>query len=969
MARGALRDKEERKMKRWVWSVLLTAVMMTLLAGTAMAEVVPEGGILYDTTAGTVLGPESKANITTAKIEATVKGVTITQIAANAFESCKKLTTVDISDKITRINESAFKGCSSLRNLHFGTAVQTIGKNAFDGCSQLRSVAIPEDVSTIEEATFSYCINLEQIYLPAAVSGIGPNAFYNCGKLDYLHYGGTAPAVPNGVDTREVHYVVPHDEDTLDPTCTAEGKHLTTISCEHEKCKKTIFSEERSISKLPHTEEAIAAVPPSCSEYGWTEGKRCTVCQTVTVQPARLDKTPHTEAPLTDVPATCTTTGARGGKECSVCHEILEQPETVDLIPHAVDPTNPVLDPTGKVTKEATCEEDGVRTYYDTCHMCNKPVVERTEVIPAKKHSYNEGKTISYEIVKVSCARVGVTVTYEICDTCEKRKPCPDCETIEKKMKDLKVALSEADLTHLKTHDAKMTEAPKHTRPADLKRDEDKSSEPTCMVAGKDVYPEYTCTVCKQLIKDEDLLTEDVPALGHDFKVTDVRYEATSCEAPGKKIETYTCQRENCDGKPGDDKKIDYGTNGEGKTFYETEEPVKATGHQWGEYKITSTVTPATCAPGKAIGEATCEVCHKTETNIEIVLEPVAAHDFGEWGNNAKGEWVRTCKVCGYEQPGTRPSEPSKPDDSGKPGGSDKPGSSDKPGTSTPNPPADSNYSITISASSYGSVSASVYTAERGDRVTLTVRPDNGYELDWIRASTSGGSVVNLEGIGGGQYRFTMPGSNVEIRSSFTRVYTPSWSTNTSTSTGATSRWTEPSQTAVQGVPRAGVSGQLFTDIPVTHWAAGEINWAYNMGYMSGNRGRFNPDGTITFQQMWMVLARISGSHPASMADARNWAVLNGFAEGGNPTHTVARHQMVTALYRCAHIMGSTNHYTVSLAGYPDSRTVPTVARDPMAWAVANGIIGGNANGRLDPFGTITRGQFAVILYRFSQRV
>ena len=141
------------------------------------------------------------------------------------------------------------------------------------------------------------------------------------------------------------------------------------------------------------------------------------------------------------------------------------------------------------------------------------------------------------------------------------------------------------------------------------------------------------------------------------------------------------------------------------------------------------------------------------------------------------------------------------------------------------------------------------------------------------------------------------------------------------------------------------------------------------MGYMSGNRGRFNPDGTITFQQMWMVLARISGSRPAGMADAREWAVLNGFAEGGNPTHTVARHQLVTALYRCAHIMGSTNHNTVSLAGYPDSRTVPTVARDPMAWAVANGIIGGNANGRLDPFGTMTRAQFAVILYRFSQRI
>ena len=39
-----------------------------------------------------------------------------------------------------------------------------------------------------------------------------------------------------------------------------------------------------------------------------------------------------------------------------------------------------------------------------------------------------------------------------------------------------------------------------------------------------------------------------------------------------------------------------------------------------------------------------------------------------------------------------------------------------------------------------------------------------------------------------------------------------------------------------------------------------------------------------------------------------------------------------------------------------------------MAWAVANGIVGGTSDGRLNPNSTITRAQFAVLLYRFSQR-
>ena len=36
-----------------------------------------------------------------------------------------------------------------------------------------------------------------------------------------------------------------------------------------------------------------------------------------------------------------------------------------------------------------------------------------------------------------------------------------------------------------------------------------------------------------------------------------------------------------------------------------------------------------------------------------------------------------------------------------------------------------------------------------------------------------------------------------------------------------------------------------------------------------------------------------------------------------------------------------------------------------MRWAVAVGLIGGTSSGALDPAGTATRGQFAVILQRY----
>lgn len=41
----------------------------------------------------------------------------------------------------------------------------------------------------------------------------------------------------------------------------------------------------------------------------------------------------------------------------------------------------------GKVTKEATCQEEGIKTY--TCKLCNK---EKTETIPLAEHTYDSGK-------------------------------------------------------------------------------------------------------------------------------------------------------------------------------------------------------------------------------------------------------------------------------------------------------------------------------------------------------------------------------------------------------------------------------------------------------------------------------------------------------------------------------------------------------------------------------------------------
>lgn len=72
----------------------------------------------------------------------------------------------------------------------------------------------------------------------------------------------------------------------------------------------------------------------------------------------------------------------------------------------------------GKITKEATCKEEGVKTY--TCQLCGE---EKTEAIPLAEHTYDSGKVTK----EATCTEEGEkTLT---CKTCGNEK----VETIKTK--------------------------------------------------------------------------------------------------------------------------------------------------------------------------------------------------------------------------------------------------------------------------------------------------------------------------------------------------------------------------------------------------------------------------------------------------------------------------------------------------------------------------------------------------------
>lgn len=925
------------------------------------------------------------------------------KIMNGAFEGCTELATVVLSDSVGEIGANAFKDCGLLEDIVIPQGVSAVGKNAFSGtgltsvtflrlntkvrmANQKASDGTTVDTTVEANWTFPWA-HLETVHCIKSVAASSVNS-----QLAFMN--------PYGV----LHTFQRCSEDpkTQRYPCQEGGKINLTFTCGGYDHMVDVQVEIPADPNVPDSKPTITTEKRLVHEDTCTftdkgglffKNGSFTMSQDITPIPHTVDE--NSKGPETD--STCTVHGVSGGLTCSTCGTRFLAPQQKPLLPHNYEKTFDAAkyekdEEYQKYFKEcvltpATCAAEGLNGYRSVCKMCGQAI--ECEVCDAGKEDAEHYTTNPPDGHFTSATPVDKdahtfdekeepVITYY--EDAEKTKLLDafDCTKAVVKVTTRKCTVCGTDVSE----DEKLEKQDRHTEPADpAKVTITVVTKGDCVTDGKETHT-YDCAVCGKHIENEEV-TIEAPGKHTYEDVDPIPIEEADCTKPGKELvgaqkctvcgaETDPTEREipqkpHTWGEPDiDEEKRVEPTCGEagsvpgtvtcavcGATEDRTV-PIPATGdHQYSDWKTTK--EPTVQEPGSM--ERTCSVCKHVDKKEIPALTECPVHDYGDWTitkpatATESGSRERTCKVCGHKDVEIIPATGGSGDGNG--------------GTTTP---SDETYSIDLIQPANGYFTAPG-SAKRGETVTLRGYPNSGYELDWVRVTNvSNGTIVSISG-SGDRYSFTMPSSRVEVRGEFSRIVSSSGYTGGSESSGATSRWTTPTQGNVQSVPRLSASERIFYDIPTSHWAAGEINWANQMGYMNGSGGRFNPDGNITFQQLWMVLARITGSHPANMADARRWAVNGNFSEGAAPDGAVTRHQLVTALYRCAHLMGSTNHNTTSLAGYPDSRIVPASARDAFAWAVANGIVGGTNNGRLDPEGTLTRAQFAVILYRFSQRV
>ena len=264
-------------------------------------------------------------------------------------------------------------------------------------------------------------------------------------------------------------------------------------------------------------------------------------------------------------------------------------------------------------------------------------------------------------------------------------------------------------------------------------------------------------------------------------------------------------------------------------------------------------------------------------------------------------------------------------------------------------------YAIVTEDDGNGSVSVSADEASAGTRITVTVKPDAGYELDELTVTDSKNKDLKVTKRSETTYTFHMADSKVTVEASFAK-----------------------DGTVQQPDTR-------FDDVAKNAWYYNAVEYVAENGIMSGVSAReFAPNAGFSRAMLAQTLYAMSGKPAvkaestfadvaanAWYADAVNWAAEKGYVSGVGdgkfaPDASVTREQMALILYRYA---GSPDASGMAQKEFADSSSVSAYAVDAIRWAVHEGLISGMENNTLAPQGTATRAQVAQILMNFHQKL
>lgn len=243
-----------------------------------------------------------------------------------------------------------------------------------------------------------------------------------------------------------------------------------------------------------------------------------------------------------------------------------------------------------------------------------------------------------------------------------------------------------------------------------------------------------------------------------------------------------------------------------------------------------------------------------------------------------------------------------------------------------------------------GAAAVSPSNPKQGDTVTVTPKPDSGYEVDQITVTDRNGKPVEVTKKPDGTYTFKQPGGKVTIEVTYQPINRP---------------WNNP-----------------FTDVSEGDWYYEAVRFVQERGLMNGySDGRFGPNDPLSRAQFAQILFNKEGrpavNYPMDFSDvsgevwyagAIRWAasqgIVGGYGSGRfGPDDPITREQLAVMLWRYSGSPAANRELS-----FTDADEISPFALEAMRWAVENGILNGYGGGRLDPQGQAARAQVAQML-------
>lgn len=323
-------------------------------------------------------------------IPASLRSVTVTggDIPYGAFDGCKGLTGIVISENTSSIGNCAFRNCVGIASISIPKSVKAIGKYAFSGCRGLESISIPEGVTSVGDEAFYGCSSLVSVSIPTTVSAIGSKVFYNCTAIESLslHEGITAIgdyAFYNCKLLTEIS--IPSDVTAIGAGAFRGLASITEIRIPvgvvsigngaFQGCTKlahTYFcgtaeqwaaievgdnNAQLEATLSYHKLEQFSGKAPTCTEGGWSEYGICTLCDHSTY--SELKALGHDEIPHDGIAPTCTDIGYADYVTCSRC--AFTTYDAIGALGH---------DKIAHEGRAPTCNQSGHADYI-TCSRCD----------------------------------------------------------------------------------------------------------------------------------------------------------------------------------------------------------------------------------------------------------------------------------------------------------------------------------------------------------------------------------------------------------------------------------------------------------------------------------------------------------------------------------------------------------------------------------------------------------------------